>query len=958
MISHFCTTHCLTGKTLQTIALVCHLKESFGVKGPSLIVCPLTVLYSWCNEITKWAPGLSFLRFHSSNPGLESQSLDWMEYDMVVTTYEMCKAPQLRHLFSVQHWNLCVLDEGHRIKSAETQISQAVRKIHCEIRVILTGTPLANNLVELHSLLQFLNPDIFTTNEPFAAAFDLTLNLVDPVKLKQAHALLKMFMLRRLKQEVEKLMPPKIETKVLCPLSNTQIWFYKALLLKDLNLLSGSAKVNKAKALSNLVMQLRKCCIHPFLFDGVEEPDTTTLEELVGASGKLSVLDQLLRSLYKKKHRVVLFSQFTRVLDILEDYCTLRGWNFCRFDGGTARAKRNFVVNSFNAPDSDKFIFLMSTRSGGMGLNLQVRTGGAGMCLSLPTLMALLFLQTADTCILFDSDWNPQPDIQGTFMQRVFLCLQVQYLTLSALCCHTVAMARVHRIGQTKTVHVYRLVTDGTVEQRMVERAEKKLYLDRMVTQDGVAESVNDNDDENADRLLSTLRFGCNAVFGSGEKKQALPSDEDIEVITDRARSQDFSLGNLKGGVDSNAKDFDATQEFKATTDLCGIDFARIRKDYTKKKRPKDIGALTNMWKKRERKSRIKMVSGHGSGYGSEAVPILAVNDYDLMSGEKSVFDRELQGRHASAVGKKKMKGPSFTNQDFCQVCFDGGELVLCPRCPVSLHLSCAGIRKPSELLCCSLHHCTVCDKPASIAGGFLFVCASACTKAFCEDHLPHEARTLGSSCSRYDRLNYSLKHGVFVHCSKQCEDFSKKELSWVPPSNMARPPCPPTLNLVSSYGGEVDDCVDTPGENILTGKRQRQQVNYADSQSPPKATALPTAQKPAPSHSSRVHHKPMGHVRGLASNFGVFDPNRFNSSRPKSPPNNRSQGVISAHIVKQPAKRPLKPPMEAPRQENVANPFNMPLVSHPPHTSHSCIVTETMIVDKNGKKQVVLAID
>lgn len=187
---------------------------------------------------------------------------------------------------------------------------------------------------------------------------------------------------------------------MICPLSNTQIWWYKAILLKDMNLLTKGDSKGKGKILSNLIMQLRKCCIHPYLFPEAEDIDSTTLQDLVGASGKLAVLDKLLCSLYKKGHHVVLFSQFTSVLDILDDYCTLRGWNYCRFDGSTSRAKRNYLVNSFNADNSEKFLFLMSTRSGGMGLNLQ---------------------KNADTCILFDSDWNPQPDIQ--------------------------AMARVHRIG-------------------------------------------------------------------------------------------------------------------------------------------------------------------------------------------------------------------------------------------------------------------------------------------------------------------------------------------------------------------------------------------------------------------------------------------------------------------------------------------------------------------------------
>ena len=318
---------------------------------------------------------------------------------MVISTYEMCKAATLRHFWLRQQFNLLVLDEGHRIKGHENQTAQAVRRIKSEMRLLLTGTPLANNLVELYSLLNFLAPDVFTTSEPFAEAFDLTLNVVDPVRLEQAHHLLKAFMLRRLKDEVEKLMPKKIETKVICPLSNMQIWWYKAVLLKDINLLTrgNDAKVN-SKSLANLIMQLRKVCIHPFLFPDTEDPDSTSLEELIGASGKLTVLDKLLRSLYEKGHRVVLFTQFTSVLDILEDYANMRGWNALRFDGGTARAKRNYVVNSFNAPGSDKFLFLMSTRAGGMGLNLQ----------------------TADTCILFDSDWNPQPDIQS--MARVSSC--------------------------------------------------------------------------------------------------------------------------------------------------------------------------------------------------------------------------------------------------------------------------------------------------------------------------------------------------------------------------------------------------------------------------------------------------------------------------------------------------------------------------------------------------------
>ncbi len=295
--------------------------------------------------------------------------------------------------------------------------------------------------------MNYLYPDILTSSKPFSDAFDISGNVFDNEMLLAAHKLLKLFMIRRLKDEVEKLMPPKIETKVciclallnffsffsivshlsyfhqttpsfqiICPLSKTQIFWYRNLLLKEINMLStvsnNSEEVedknaNTYQKLRTLVMQLRKCCNHPFLFDGVEAiEENTTCEDLIAASGKLAVVDKLLISLYKKNHRVVLFSQFTTVLDIIEDYCNERGWIYCRLDGSTSRAQRNYIVNKFNKPGSRIFIFLMSTRSGGLGINLQ----------------------TADTCILFDSDWNPQPDIQ--------------------------AMARVHRIGQKRTVHV------------------------------------------------------------------------------------------------------------------------------------------------------------------------------------------------------------------------------------------------------------------------------------------------------------------------------------------------------------------------------------------------------------------------------------------------------------------------------------------------------------------------
>lgn len=419
----------------------------------------------------KWAPSLKYFRLHASNQDEQARQKQELnehatKYDVILTTYEMAKVPFLHTLYQRIRFNYLILDEGHKVKGYETQISQAVRKIHKGSTLLLTGTPLQNNLVELWSLLNLLYPEIFTTSEPFHKHFDLNENVVDKNFLAKTQKMLELFMLRRLKTEVEKLIPEKLETKVYCPLSKTQIFWYKALLKKDVDKLANMEgrevlSAHRHSMLRSLFMQLRKCCDHPFLFEGAEtDPDETTLQELVAASGKLSVLDMLLQSLFKKGNRAVLFTQFTMLLGLIEgkslkieklrtnyylyfvfcmpssshtrrgshfhssivypaEYCIERGWKYCRLDGSTNRALRNHLINRFNEPNSPYFLFLMSTKSGGMGLNLQ----------------------SADTCIIFDSDWNPQSDIQ--------------------------AIGRVHRIGQTKTVHVYRLVSSGTVEERV-----------------------------------------------------------------------------------------------------------------------------------------------------------------------------------------------------------------------------------------------------------------------------------------------------------------------------------------------------------------------------------------------------------------------------------------------------------------------------------------------------------
>ena len=336
-------------------------------------------------------------------------------------------------------WKYLVIDEAHRLKNEASMFSKTVRTFPTQHRLLLTGTPLQNNLYELWALLNFLLPDIFSSADQFDEWFDLEIDDEDAKKqmIQQLYKILRPFMIRRLKSDVAKGLPPKTETLIMVGMSKMQKQLYKKLLLRDLDSITGGAGSNRTAVL-NIVMQLRKCCGHPYLFEGVEDRSLDPLgEHLVDNCGKLTMVDKLLKKLKERGSRVLIFTQMTRVLDILEDLMVMRGHNYCRIDGNTDYEDRESAIESFNKPNSEKFCFILSTRAGGLGINLQ----------------------TADTCILYDSDWNPQADLR--------------------------AQDRCHRLGQKKPVNVYRLVLENTMEEKIVERAQQKLKLDAMVVQQG-----------------------------------------------------------------------------------------------------------------------------------------------------------------------------------------------------------------------------------------------------------------------------------------------------------------------------------------------------------------------------------------------------------------------------------------------------------------------------------------
>uniref|UniRef100_A0A8C9A978 SNF2 related chromatin remodeling ATPase 1 n=1 Tax=Prolemur simus TaxID=1328070 RepID=A0A8C9A978_PROSS len=475
------------GKTLQTIALLGYLKHYRNIPGPHMVLVPKSTLYNWMNEFKRWVPSLRVICFVGDKAARAAFIRDEMmpgEWDVCVTSYEI--VIKEKSVFKKFHWRYLVIDEAHRIKNEKSKLSEIVREFKSTNRLLLTGTPLQNNLHELWALLNFLLPDVFNSADDFDSWFDTKNCLGDQKLVERLHAVLKPFLLRRIKTDVEKSLPPKKEIKIYLGLSKMQREWYTKILMKDIDVLNSAGKMDKMRLL-NILMQLRKCCNHPYLFDGAEPgPPYTTDEHVVSNSGKMVVLDKLLAKLKEQGSRVLIFSQMTRLLDILEDYCMWRGYDYCRLDGQTPHEEREEAIEAFNAPNSSKFIFMLSTRAGGLGINLA----------------------SADVVILYDSDWNPQVDLQ--------------------------AMDRAHRIGQKKPVRVFRLITDNTVEERIVERAEIKLRLDSIVIQQG--RLIDQQSNKLAkEEMLQMIRHGATHVFASKESEL---TDEDITTVLERGEKK------------------------------------------------------------------------------------------------------------------------------------------------------------------------------------------------------------------------------------------------------------------------------------------------------------------------------------------------------------------------------------------------------------------------------------
>jgi len=509
------------GKTLQTISLLAYLREYRGITGPHMVIVPKSTLHNWLNEFRRWCPSIKAVKFHGNAEERTYQKENLVspgKFDVVVTSYEM--VIKEKNHWKKFHWRYIIIDEAHRIKNENSILSRVVRMLKTNYRLLITGTPLQNNLHELWALLNFLLPEVFSSAEKFDEWFQIGGDggkEAEAEVVQQLHKVLRPFLLRRLKSDVEKSLPPKKETILKIGMSDMQRKYYAALLQKDMDAVTGGADRSR---LLNIVMQLRKCCNHPYLFQGAEPgPPYFTGEHLVENSGKLVLLDKLLPKLQQRGSRVLVFSQMTRMIDILEDYCIYRGYKYCRIDGNTSGDDRESQIDEYNAPNSEKFVFLLSTRAGGLGINLY----------------------TADIVVLYDSDWNPQMDLQ--------------------------AMDRAHRIGQKKEVQVFRLCTENAIEEKVIEKAYKKLRLDALVIQQG--RLVENTKSVNKDDLLNMVRYGAEMVFSSAPSKI---TEEDIDAIIKKGerttnelneKLQNFTDDAMKFAMDGgiSAYDFEEKKE-------------------------------------------------------------------------------------------------------------------------------------------------------------------------------------------------------------------------------------------------------------------------------------------------------------------------------------------------------------------------------------------------------------
>ncbi|PLB47204.1 hypothetical protein P170DRAFT_428415 [Aspergillus steynii IBT 23096] len=777
------------GKTIQTLALFQHVRENDlkSDEAPFLVVCPLSVIKTWVSEIEKWTPGLAAIKFHgtaeerektkalvrrakNSKRGISSV------VDIVIASYETLIA-DIVWFQRAFVWKYVVLDEGHRIKNGQSRRAQILGRVRAEFKLVLTGTPIQNNLKELWSILNWLYPEVFirSTERTFDEAFSLNGGRFDRPFLERIKRVLNVIMLRRDKESpgINLNIPTKTETIISVPLSPLQHSWYLRILTGAEALLDGSEKSSflrriheykqasglqlpetkdvandasgssqapqaqkrKIRILDNILMELRKCSIHPYLLDDAI-PDPYTLEpHIVNNSGKFVVLQKFLHHfVLAERKKVVIFSGFDQALNLCEDLVSMldtTDHNKCvRLDGKTPSAMRNLSLYLFQN-DPRYMVFLVSIRAGGEGLNLI----------------------SSSTVVFLDEDWNPQVMKQ--------------------------AESRVHRIGQTKPVEIFRIQAKGTVEEQMARRLVKKAYLANTIT--GTAE-----------RDLETYSPMQSLGFGGYESESRSAWSDGLDDLFGAMASgsvRSFGTGDLNNC------------DWTSVLELCGV-----RQHGPDSPQSSFSIDAEKAWMERSARVRTNLyngetvdTSGRSLSLNPEKVPVslcradrrigkerivmidgFAVSKQSLTEGNpapKAKKTASSQKMSHESVRQAQVLHISF-GQLTVQKCFSchGHNPIDCAICPRAFHQKCLEdidmLKWSINRIICPQHACYECGKKAPQAGGLLFPCLK-CVKAYCEDCLNWP----GTKFVGENRLHKDLGHAPSSSFYIECVGCTQKDL-------------------------------------------------------------------------------------------------------------------------------------------------------------------------------------
>ena len=514
------------GKTVQIVSYIEHIQRVEKIKGPFLVVVPLSTVEHWRREFEGWTDlrccvyhdrqriWRDVMREYEWYYADRPHTPDFLKFDVIVTTYDTLIGDF--DIMGQIPWRVAVVDEAHRLRNTKGKLLECMKEISArgtleygfQSRVLMTGTPLQNNTQELWTLLNYIEPFKFPSLEGFEANYGDMNNRAQVEALQQ---LISPYMLRRVKEDVAKDIPAKEETLIDVELTSIQKQYYRAIFEHNLSFLNMGVTRNVAPKLMNIQMELRKCCNHPFLLDGIESrelenkhkelyesgafegKDPEEIQDIlnthgyVQSSGKMVLLDKLLPKLRKEGHKILIFSQMVKMLDLLSEYMDFSGFKHEMLTGKVRGNERQKAIDRFNT-EKDSFAFLLSTRAGGVGINLTA----------------------ADTCIIFDSDWNPQNDVQ--------------------------AQARCHRIGQTKDVRIYRLITSRTFEQEMFDRASKKLGLEQAVL--GTFDRDEDDGKPSAKEMEELLKKGAYALVEDNDETEKFCADDIESILLKRTRTR------------------------------------------------------------------------------------------------------------------------------------------------------------------------------------------------------------------------------------------------------------------------------------------------------------------------------------------------------------------------------------------------------------------------------------